>query len=117
MALLSGIRVVELGQILAAPFAAEILGDLGADVIKVEKPNGGDDARGWGPPYWEGDAALFHQMNRNKRSVILDLKTPQGIEGIVKLIGTADIFVHNLRPGTAEALGLGAEVFVKNIRV
>jgi crotonobetainyl-CoA:carnitine CoA-transferase CaiB-like acyl-CoA transferase len=80
MALLSGVRVVELGQILAAPFAAEILGDLGADVIKVEKPNGGDDARGWGPPYWEGDAALFHQMNRNKRSIILDLKTPQGLK-------------------------------------
>lgn len=113
MALLSGVRVVELGQILAAPFAAEILGDLGADVIKVEKPNGGDDARGWGPPYWEGDAALFHQMNRNKRSVILDLKTPQGVEDIVKLIGTADVFVHNLRPGTAEALGLGAEVLRK----
>ncbi|MGL4290175.1 MAG: CaiB/BaiF CoA transferase family protein [Phreatobacter sp.] len=109
MALLSGIRVVELGQILAAPFAAEILGDLGADVIKVEKPNGGDDARGWGPPYWEGDAALFHQMNRNKRSVVLDLKTPQGLQDIVALIGTADVFVHNLRPGAAEALGLGAK--------
>jgi crotonobetainyl-CoA:carnitine CoA-transferase CaiB-like acyl-CoA transferase len=113
MTLLNGVRVVELGQILAAPFAAEILGDLGADVIKVEKPNGGDDARGWGPPYWEGDAALFHQMNRNKRSVMLDLKTPQGIEDIVKLIGTADVFVHNLRPGAAAALGLGADFLRK----
>ncbi|MBN8940503.1 MAG: CoA transferase [Rhizobiales bacterium] len=106
--MLSGVRVVELGQILAAPFAAEILGDLGADVIKVEKPKGGDDARGWGPPYWEGDAALFHQMNRNKRSLVLDLKTPEGLRDIVELIGTADVFVHNLRPGAAEALGLGA---------
>lgn len=109
MALLNGVRVVELGQILAAPFAAEILGDLGADVVKVEKPNGGDDARGWGPPYWEGDAALFHQMNRNKRSVVLDLKTPEGIDSIVELIGTADVFVHNMRPGAVDALGLGAE--------
>ena len=108
MALLRGVRVVELGQILAAPFAAEILGDLGADVIKVEKPNGGDDARGWGPPYWDGDAALFHQMNRNKRSVVLDLKTQEGLDGMVQLIGTADVFVHNMRPGAAEALGLGA---------
>ena len=71
--LLSGIRIVELGQILAAPFAAEILADLGAEVIKVEKP-GGDDARQWGPPFWDGDAALFHQINRNKKSVVLDTK-------------------------------------------
>ena len=63
--LLSGIRIVELGQILAAPFAAEILADLGAEVIKVEKP-GGDDARQWGPPFWDGDAALFHQINRKQ---------------------------------------------------
>lgn len=109
MALLSGVRVVELGQILAAPFAAEILADLGADVIKVEKPNGGDDARGWGPPYWHDDAALFHQMNRNKRSVVLDLKTPEGLSDVVALIGTADVFVHNMRPGAAAALGLGPE--------
>lgn len=108
MALLRGVRVVELGQILAAPFAAEILGDLGADVIKVEKPNGGDDARGWGPPYWDGDAALFHQMNRNKRSIVLDLKTSEGRDSILALIGTADVFVHNMRPGAVEALGLGA---------
>lgn len=107
--LLNGIRVVELGQILAGPFAAEILGDLGADVIKVEKPNGGDDARGWGPPYWEGDAALFHQINRNKRSVTLDLKSPAGIDKLLKLIATADVFVHNMRPGAIETLDLGAD--------
>lgn len=107
--LLNGIRVVELGQILAGPFAAEILGDLGADVIKVEKPNGGDDARGWGPPYWEGDAALFHQVNRNKRSVTIDLKSQDGIDRLLKLIATADVFVHNMRPGAIETLGLGAD--------
>jgi crotonobetainyl-CoA:carnitine CoA-transferase CaiB-like acyl-CoA transferase len=103
--MLSGIRVVELGQILAAPFAAEILGDLGAEVIKVEKP-GGDDARQWGPPFWDGDAALFHQMNRNKQSVVLDLKDPEQYDRLVELIASADVFIHNLRPGSAKELGL-----------
>ena len=65
--MLSGVRVVEIGQALAAPFAAEILADLGADVIKVEKPDGGDDARHWGAAIWGDDAPMFHQMNRNKR--------------------------------------------------
>lgn len=78
--LLKGLKVVEIGQILAAPFTAQILADLGADVIKVEKPDGGDDARGWGPPYWEGDAAIFHQLNRNKRSIALDLKDESGMQ-------------------------------------
>lgn len=107
--LLQGVRVIELGQILAGPLAAEILADLGADVIKVEKPDGGDDCRGWGPPYWEGNAALFHQINRNKRSVVLDLKTPEGLEVLGGLLAEADVFVHNLRPGAVDALGLGPE--------
>ena len=104
--LLNGVRVVEVGQILAGPLAAEILGDLGADVIKVEKPDGGDDCRGWAPPYWEGDAALFHQINRNKRSVVIDLKSPRGRELLQCLLGEADVFIHNLRPGAVDALGL-----------
>jgi crotonobetainyl-CoA:carnitine CoA-transferase CaiB-like acyl-CoA transferase len=107
--LLSGIRIVELGQILAAPFAAEILADLGAEVIKVEKP-GGDDARQWGPPFWEGDAALFHQMNRNKQSVVLDAKDPGQYAQLLELIGSADVFLHNLRPGAVEDLRLGPEL-------
>lgn len=107
--LLKGLRVIEIGQILAAPFAAEILADLGADVIKIEKPDGGDDARGWGPPYWEGDAALFHQLNRNKRSIALDLKDETGMQLLMKLLEGADVLIHNMRPGAAEALGLGAE--------
>jgi crotonobetainyl-CoA:carnitine CoA-transferase CaiB-like acyl-CoA transferase len=107
--LLSGIRIVELGQILAAPFAAEILADLGAEVIKVEKP-GGDDARQWGPPFWDGDAALFHQMNRNKQSVVLDAKDSGQYAQLLELIGSADVFLHNLRPGAVQDLGLGPEV-------
>ncbi|MDB5412581.1 MAG: CoA transferase [Rubritepida sp.] len=107
--LLAGIRVLELGQILAAPYAAEILGDMGAEVLKIERPEGGDDARGWGPPFWNGDAALFHQMNRNKRSVALDLKSPEGLARMLELMGEADVFVHNLRPGLPEKLGIGPE--------
>jgi crotonobetainyl-CoA:carnitine CoA-transferase CaiB-like acyl-CoA transferase len=105
--LLTGIRVIELGQALAAPFAAEILADLGADVIKAEKPDGGDDARHWGPPFWGEDAALFHQMNRNKRSISVDLKNAGERLRFIDLIGTADVFLHNLRPGVADAVGIG----------
>ncbi|TWT09962.1 CaiB/BaiF CoA-transferase family protein [Reyranella sp. CPCC 100927] len=107
--LLAGIKVLELGQILAAPYAAEILADMGADVLKVERPDGGDDARGWGPPFWNGDAALFHQMNRNKRSVALDMKSPDGLACMLALMAEADVFIHNLRPGVPEKLGIGAQ--------
>ncbi|MGO4714879.1 CaiB/BaiF CoA transferase family protein [Bradyrhizobium sp. 2TAF24] len=106
--LLNGLRVIELGQALAAPFAAEILADLGADVIKAEKPDGGDDARHWGPPFWHDDAALFHQMNRNKRTLAVDLKDDAARGGFIALIGSADVFLHNLRPGVADAMGIGA---------
>ena len=81
------IRIVELGQIWLPPFAAEILADLGAEVIKVEKP-GGDDARQWGPPFWDGDAALFHQMNSNKKSVVLGRQGIPDIRKLLELIGS-----------------------------
>ncbi|SDR47936.1 Crotonobetainyl-CoA:carnitine CoA-transferase CaiB [Rhizobiales bacterium GAS191] len=106
--LLTGVRVIELGQALAAPFAAEILADLGAEVIKAEKPDGGDDARHWGPPFWGEDAALFHQMNRNKTSMTVDLKDETERARFIELIGTQDVFLHNLRPGVAATLGIGA---------
>ena len=106
--MLSGVRVVEIGQALAAPFAAEILADLGADVIKVEKPDGGDDARHWGAAIWGDDAPMFHQMNRNKRAICVDIKNADERERLIALIGSADVFLHNLRPGAAEASGLGA---------
>lgn len=105
---LAGVRVVELGQNLAGPFAGEILADLGADVVKIEKP-GGDDARRWGPPLTENAAAIFHLMNRNKASVELDLKQDEDLATLEALIAQADIFVHNMRPGALTALGLDPE--------
>ena len=78
---LSGIHVVELGGSVAAPYATEILADLGAHVVKVEKPDGGDDARGWGPPFWHGASSAFQVLNRNKYSVTVDLKDAGELEG------------------------------------
>jgi formyl-CoA transferase len=109
MSVLHGIKVVELGQVLAGPFAGAILADLGATVVKVEKPDGGDDARQMGPAFRHGDALNFHEFNRGKRSVTLDLKSPEGVAALHGLLGDADILVHNLRPGVAEALGIGPE--------
>ncbi len=103
---LDGVRVIELGQVLAGPFAGAILGDLGADVIKVERLDGGDDARRMGPAFRHGDALNFHVFNRNKRSVALDLKSEAGRSALETLAAQADILVHNLRPGVTESLGI-----------
>ena len=104
--MLKGIRVLELGQVLSAPFAGAILGDLGAEVLKIERVEGGDDARRMGPDFRHGDALTFHMVNRNKQSVALDLKSAAGLAAFESLAATADIFIHNLRPGAAEALGI-----------
>ena len=104
--MLKGIRVLELGQVLSAPFAGAILGDLGAEVLKIERVEGGDDARRMGPDFRHGDALTFHMVNRNKKSVALDLKSPAGLAAFETLAATADIVIHNLRPGAAEALGI-----------
>ena len=106
---LAGLRVVELGQVLAGPFAGAIFADLGAEVIKVEKPEGGDDARQMGPAFRHGDALNFHEFNRGKQSVTLDLKSPAGVAALHALLEDADIMLHNLRPGVAEALGIGPD--------
>ncbi|WP_204318717.1 CaiB/BaiF CoA transferase family protein [Pseudooceanicola aestuarii] len=107
--MLDELRVVEIGQNLAGPFAGEILADLGADVIKIEKP-GGDDARGWGPPITPRAAAVFHLMNRNKASVVLDLRDEADRAVLDGMLTRADIFVHNMRPGAMAALDLGSAV-------
>jgi crotonobetainyl-CoA:carnitine CoA-transferase CaiB-like acyl-CoA transferase len=104
--MLEGIRVLELGQVLSAPFAGAILGDLGAEVLKIERADGGDDARRMGPDFRHGDALTFHMVNRNKTSVAVDLKSAHGKATFEKLAGTADILIHNLRPGAPEALGI-----------
>ena len=105
--MLEGIRVLELGQVLSAPFAGAIFADLGAEVLKIERVEGGDDARRMGPDFRHGDSLTFHMVNRNKSSVALDLKSPGGMADFERLAASADILIHNLRPGAAEALGLG----------
>ena len=105
---LTGIRVVEIGQNLAGPMAAEILAHLGADVIKVERPEG-DDARRWGPPFWKGVSPGFLAVNANKRSLALDLKDPAAVAWLADFVGEADILIQNLRPGSLEELGLGPD--------
>jgi crotonobetainyl-CoA:carnitine CoA-transferase CaiB-like acyl-CoA transferase len=105
---LSGIRVLEVGNYMAAPFCGMQLADLGAEVIKVEHPEGGDQVR-LSAPLIEGEGSAFMRLNRNKRSIALDLKTSQGKEIFQKLVGTADVVVENLRPGTMNDLGLEYE--------
>lgn len=104
---LAGITVLELGNSIAAPFAGEILGDLGADVIKVEKLDGGDDARKWAPPYWHGTSAIFQAFNRNKRSVALELRDAGDNARLRAFIQDhVDVVLQNMRPGLVEELGL-----------
>jgi crotonobetainyl-CoA:carnitine CoA-transferase CaiB-like acyl-CoA transferase len=106
---LSGLKVVDLTRILAGPFATQRLGDLGADVVKVENPDGGDDTRGWGPPFVEGVSTYFFSLNRNKRSIALDLKSEAGKAVLSRLLEKADVLVENFRPGALERLGFGWE--------
>ena len=105
---LTGVRVVELAQIIAGPVVGQVLAELGADVIKVERPEG-DESRRWTPPVWFGAAPTFHGVNRSKRSVSLDLTTEEGRAGLLKLVRGADVFVQNLRPGVTAKLGLDPE--------
>ncbi len=109
---LSGIRVIELARVLAGPWAGQMLADLGADVIKIENPDGGDDTRAWGPPFVMGkdgenlSAAYYHSTNRGKRSINVDLKTEEGRETVHRLIATADIVIENFKGGGLTKYGL-----------
>jgi crotonobetainyl-CoA:carnitine CoA-transferase CaiB-like acyl-CoA transferase len=104
---LEGIRVVDLTTIVMGPYATQILGDYGADVIKVEAPPGGDPLRFAGPSRTKGMGPLFLQLNRNKRSIVLDLKKREGLEAMLRLCRTADVIAYNIRPQAMERLGLG----------
>ena len=106
---LAGVRVLDLSRVLAGPLATMTLGDLGADVVKVERPGEGDDTRHWGPPFAGDDAAYFLSLNRNKRSVAIDLKTTQGAEAVRRLAGEVDVVIENFRPGLMSQLGLGLD--------
>lgn len=105
---LHGITVADLSRVLAGPYATMLLGDLGAEVIKVERPGVGDDTRSWGPPYAEnGMATYFAGVNRNKSSRSIDLSTPDGMAEVRALIAESDVLVENFRPGALAAMGLG----------
>ncbi len=107
---LAGIRVVDVTGSLAGPHCTEVLGALGADVVKVERPEGGDDTRSWGPPFWDGEGTLFLAANANKRSLALRISDPRGLEALLRLADGADVLVQSLRPGLAERSGFGSEV-------
>jgi crotonobetainyl-CoA:carnitine CoA-transferase CaiB-like acyl-CoA transferase len=106
---LDGIKVLEITQNLAGPFAGEILARLGADVVKVERPEGGDDARGWGPPFLRGAGTTFHANNANKRSITLDLKDARDVAWLRERLRETDVLLQNLRAGALDALGLGPD--------
>jgi crotonobetainyl-CoA:carnitine CoA-transferase CaiB-like acyl-CoA transferase len=104
---LEGMRVLDVSQVMAGPYCCLLLADMGADVIKVEKPDGGDDSRRMGPPFLNGESAAFLAINRNKRSIALNLKQAEGKAIFRRLAAKADVLVENFRPGTLESLGLG----------
>jgi crotonobetainyl-CoA:carnitine CoA-transferase CaiB-like acyl-CoA transferase len=110
---LQGIKVVELAQIMAGPTCGMLLADMGADVIKVEKLPGGDDTRSYSEPSIHGESAAFMILNRNKRGIAVNLKTPGGLEVVKRLLADADVVTENYRKGTLEKLGLGYEVLQK----
>ena len=105
---LADVRVLDLTQILAGPFCTMMLADLGADVVKVERPGGGDGSRHWGPPFVAGESAYFLQVNRNKRSITLDLKHPDGPGVVRRLAASADVVIENFLPRAGERFGLDA---------
>jgi crotonobetainyl-CoA:carnitine CoA-transferase CaiB-like acyl-CoA transferase len=104
---LAGVRVLDLTRNVAGPFATMILAELGADVVKIEPPHGGDDAREWGPPFWGGETPTFLALNRNKRSVVLDLKDPGARPVLDRLAAVCDVAVESARPGVMDRLGYG----------
>ncbi|HEV8531887.1 MAG TPA: CoA transferase [Methylomirabilota bacterium] len=106
---LARLLVADLTQNVAGPTCTQILGDMGADVIKVERPGRGDDARAWAPPFWGEESATFMSFNRSKRSLAVDMKAPEGRAILERLIGRADVLVQSLRAGAIEELGLGWE--------
>ena len=112
--LLGDVRVVDLSRVLAGPYCTMMLADLGADVVKIERPGDGDETRTWGPPYAGGEAAYFLSVNRSKRSVAVDLKQPEGRALVLDLCARADVVLENFRPGAAERLGLDAAAVLES---
>jgi crotonobetainyl-CoA:carnitine CoA-transferase CaiB-like acyl-CoA transferase len=106
---LEGVKVLDLSRIMTGPYCTMMLADLGAEVVKVESPGTGDDTRSWGPPFLEGESTYFLSVNRNKQSITLNLKHPEGQDVFLKLVQWADVLIENFRPGTMDRLGFGYE--------
>ncbi len=106
---LDGLRVLDLTRALAGPFCAQMLGDMGADIVKVEQPGVGDNARGWGPPFQGGESSYFLSVNRNKRSIALNLRHARGAEILRRLVAQSDLLLENFVPGTLDRLGFSYE--------
>ncbi len=104
---LDGVRIADFGRVLAAPYATMLLADLGAEVVKLERPGSGDETRSWGPPWSDGEATYFLSVNRNKTSRVVDLASEDGRREARELVATCDVVVENFRPGTMDRLGLG----------
>jgi crotonobetainyl-CoA:carnitine CoA-transferase CaiB-like acyl-CoA transferase len=114
---LEGVRVLELARTVAGPFCSMTLADMGADVIKIEEPSRGDETRGMAP-FWKGEGAVYLAVNRNKKSVAVDLKSDAGRDIVLRLAERCDVLIENFRTGTAERLGLGyAQVSARNPRL
>src|SRR5690606_3391258 len=109
MTCLSGLLVIDLSRNVAGPLCTMYMADMGAEVIKIERPPKGDEARYHGPPFLNGESTYFLSLNRNKRSCLLDLKTPLGLEALRRLISRADVLINNFRPGVMDRLGLDRE--------
>src|SRR5438132_4451791 len=103
---LAGVRVLDASRVLAGPFCAQVLGDLGAEVIKVERPGTGDETRGWGPPFAGDYSAYYLSCNRNKKAVTLDLSQPAGLQLFYELAKKSDVLLENFRAASADKLGL-----------
>ncbi len=110
---LKGVRVIDCSRVLAGPYATMVLGDMGADVIKVERPGSGDDTRAWGPPFAAGESAYYLSINRNKRSITLNLKSEEGKSILRKLVADADVLVENFKAGDFDRMGIGYEALRK----
>ena len=106
---LTGTTVLDVTTSIAGPYCAQILSALGADVIKVERPDTGDDGRAWGPPFWNGEGTMFLSANAGKRSLALSLRDPRGRDALLRLVDGADVFLQSLRPGLADDMGLGSD--------
>src|SRR5262245_7396186 len=106
---LQGVRVLDASRVLAGPFCGQVLGDLGADVLKLERPGAGDETRGWGPPFVEDLSAYFLSCNRNKRAFTLDLGQAEGISVFHELVTRCDVLLENFKSSSADRLGLSPE--------